>query len=138
MGASQVKGRMSRQAVLRLKMELEVQKHRFNKTKNACIKSLVGACPCCLKFQTRVAARNMKEGFQEVQDGLEEFLELIGFDELDTWAMYQHFCLIDDDMSNSLDIDEFFTYLDLEMTPFMEAAFNSFDVDEEDTEASAS
>lgn len=41
---------------------------------------------------------------------------------------------MDDDLSNSVDIDEFFQYFELEMTPFMVSAFNSFDVDEVDTE----
>mgnify|MGYP000433107912 CR=1 FL=1 len=134
MGARQFKGQMTRQAVLRLKMEFEVQKHRFNKTKNKCIQSIVSACPCCLKFQTKVAERNMKESFEEAKEGLDDFFELIAFDDLDTWSIFQHFCLVDDDLSNSVDIDEFFQYFDLEMTPFMISAFNSFDVDDVDTE----
>lgn len=69
-------------------MEFEVQKHRFNKTKNKCIQSVVAACPCCLKLQSKVSERNMKETYTDAVDGLEPFIELIGFDELDTWSLY--------------------------------------------------
>jgi hypothetical protein len=87
MGASQVKGQVTRQTVLRLKMEFEVQKHRLLQTKNKCVASLVTACPCCLKWQTKLSERNMKETFKEACQGLEPFMDLIGFDELDTWSL---------------------------------------------------
>ena len=44
MGAAHVKGKMSRTALLRVRQEVEVQKHRINKARNRMSQSVVESC----------------------------------------------------------------------------------------------